>query len=79
MFKCIHGLAPSYLCNDVSMCVDIHGYDTRSDENRDLYVPRVIKDIYKRSFSYMATNLWNQLLLMLRNQQLLTDLKKKVF
>ena len=24
-------------------------------------VPRVIKDIYKRSFSYMATNLWNQL------------------
>ena len=30
-------------------------------ENMDLYVPRVIKDIYKRSFSYMAPNLWNQL------------------
>ena len=61
MFKCIHGLAPNYLRNDVTMHVDIHGYNTRSGENMDLYVPRVIKDIYKRSFSYMATNLWNQL------------------
>ena len=61
MFKCIHGLAPNYLRNDVTMYVDIHGYDTRSGENMDLYVPRVIKDNYKRSFSYMATNLWNQL------------------
>ena len=30
---------------------DIHGYDTRSGENMDLYVSRVIKDIYKKSFS----------------------------
>ena len=29
-FKCIHGLAPHYLCNDVTLYVDIHGYDTRS-------------------------------------------------
>ena len=43
------------------MYVDIHGYDTRSGENMDLYVPRVIKDIYKKSFSYMASHLWNQL------------------
>ena len=61
MFKCIYCLAPNYLCNDVTMYVDIYGYDTRSGENMDLYMPRVIKDIYKRSFSYMATNLWNQL------------------
>ena len=32
MFKCIHGLAPNYLSNDVTMYVDIHGYDTRSGE-----------------------------------------------
>ena len=61
MFKCIHGLAPNYLRNDVTLYVDIHGYDTRSGENMDLYVPPVIKDINKRSFSYTATNLWNQL------------------
>ena len=32
MFKCTHGLAPHYLCNDVTMYVDINGYDTRSAE-----------------------------------------------
>ena len=29
------------------MYVDIHGYDTRSGENMDLHMPRVIKDIYQ--------------------------------
>ena len=31
MFKCIHGFAPHYLCNDVTMYIDINGFDTRSD------------------------------------------------
>ena len=43
------------------MYVDSHGNDTRGGKNMDLYMPRVIKDNYKRGFSYMATNLWNQL------------------
>ena len=29
MFKCIHGHA-HYLCNDVTIYVDINGYDTRT-------------------------------------------------
>ena len=61
VFKCIHDLAHNYLCNYVTMYVDIHGYDTRSGENMDSYMPRVIKDIYKRSFRYMTTTLWNHL------------------
>ena len=36
MFKYIHGLATQYLSNDITMHVDIHGYDTRSAENMDL-------------------------------------------
>ena len=46
MFKCIHGLAPHYLSNDVTMHVDIHGYDTRSAENMDLYIPRCTKEVF---------------------------------
>ena len=61
MFKCIHGLAPNYLCNDIAM---------------DLYMPRVIKDIYKICFSYMATNLWNQLPTDVK--ELLTHLNKMI-
>ena len=55
MFKCIHGLAPLYLSNDVTMVVDIHGYDTRSSDNMDLYVPRCTKELCKRSFLYTGS------------------------
>ena len=39
MFKCIHGLVLHYLCNDVTMIADVHDYNTRSSENRNLYAP----------------------------------------
>ena len=54
MFKCIHGLAPHYSCNDVTMYVDINGYDTRSADNMDLYLPRCSKEINKGNFLYMC-------------------------
>ena len=54
MFKCIHGLAPHYLCNDVTMYVDINGYDTRSVDNMDLYLPRCSKEICKGNFLSMC-------------------------
>ena len=61
MFKAIHGLAPHYLCNDVTMVVDVHGYNTRSSENMNLYVPKYTKEICKRSFAYKGSMLWNDL------------------
>ena len=54
MFKCIHGLAPHYLCNDVTMYVDINGYDTRRAENMDLYLPRCSRKFIKDVFSTKA-------------------------
>ena len=51
MLKCIHGLAAHCLGNDVTMYVDINGYDTRSAENMDLYLWRCSREIYKRRFS----------------------------
>ena len=33
IFKCIHDLAPHYLCNDVTMIADVHDYNTRRSEN----------------------------------------------
>ena len=76
MFKCIHGLAPHYLCNDVTMHVDIHGYDTRSAENMDLYLPSCSKEIYKRSFLYKGSSLWNQLPSTLKDSMSLNEFKR---
>ena len=75
MFKCIHGLAPHYLSNDVTMHVDIHGYDTRSAENMDLYIPRWAKEIYKRSFLYKGSSLWNKLPPWVKESTSLNDFK----
>ena len=61
MFKCIHGLAPHYLSNDATMVVCIHGYNTRSSENMDLYVPRCTTEPWKRSFLDKGSMLWNDL------------------
>ena len=49
---------------------------TESSKNMDLYVPRVIKDNYKRSFSYMDSNLWNKVGTDVKNLQLLGNLNK---
>ena len=38
MFKAIHDLAPHYLCNDVTMIVDVHGYDTKISENMNICI-----------------------------------------
>ena len=72
--KCIHGLAPHYLSNDATIHVDIHGYDTRSAENMDLYIPRCTKEIYK-SFSYKGSSLWNKLPTWVKESTSLNDFK----
>ena len=61
IFKAVRGLAPHYLCNDVTMIVDVHSYNTRSSENMNLYVPRYTKEICERSFAYKGSTLWNDL------------------
>ena len=76
MFKCIHGLPPHYLCNDVTMYIDINGCDTRSAENMDLYLPRCSREIYKRSFLYKGSSLWNQLPSCLNESISIIDFKR---
>ena len=35
VFKCVHGLARNYLNSDITVYVDIHGYDKKSRENME--------------------------------------------
>ena len=50
MFKSIHGLAPTYMCNHVVMNFDVNGYDTRGTDSMNVYLPKLKKDIYKNIF-----------------------------
>ena len=73
MFKWIHGLAPHYLSNDVTMNVDIHGYETRSVEIMDL--SRCTKGVYKRSILYKSSSIWNKLPPRVKESTSLNDFK----
>ena len=61
MFKAIHGLAPNYLCDNVTMNFDVNGYNTRGCDNMNVYIPRPHKEIYRNSFAYQGAVLWNSL------------------
>ena len=48
MFKAIHGLAPSYISDCIDMNFDVNGYNTRSTDTMDVYLPTPRKEIYKK-------------------------------
>ena len=61
IFQSIHGLAPSYLSDRIIMKEDIRGYQPRDANVVDVYLPRVKKEIYKKSLMFLGGTLWNSL------------------
>ena len=61
MFKFIHGIAPTYLCNQIVMNSDINGCDTRGTDGISVHLPTLKKVIYKNSFWYKWGQMWNRL------------------
>ena len=61
MFKCIHGLAPDYLSNEVIMAVEISNRNTRNLNINNVHVPAVNTECTKNSFSYCGPVVWNSL------------------
>ena len=62
MYKCIHGLAPSYLaalCKPTSSCPGQS--NRRSATSRQLNFPRMKTDYGKRSFAVNGPVVWNSL------------------
>ena len=61
MFKCMHDLAPAYMCNEVLMAIEVSDRLTRNVDVNDLYVPSVAKECTKNSFTYSGPKIWNSL------------------
>jgi len=60
MFKCIHGMAPEYLCDHVNMEIEVRYVQTRSHD-MNVYVPFPKNELAKKSFYYSAAKNWNSL------------------
>ena len=60
IFKCIYGLAPDYLCNNVIMEVELSNVTTRKHP-MNLYVPFPESSFQKNMLFYRGAREWNAL------------------
>ena len=58
-FKCVKGLAPSYLCHRFKTRADVHDRNTRYKNN--LNIPAYKTASGQRTFLYRTMSLWNSL------------------
>ena len=60
MFKCIHGLAPDYMCNNITMQTDINTRLTRT-HHMNVYVPFSDNCSHSNTFNITGPREWNAL------------------
>ena len=75
MFRCLHGLAPEFLCSKFTWRDS--AYNLRDSENK-LNVPLPRTNYYRNSFSYNGATLWNSLPCDIRNIESLGVFKRKI-
>ena len=71
VYKCLHGLAPTYLVDDCHAISAIAGKrHLRSADTETLFVPRTTTTLGMRSFSVAGPRIWNSLPAALRTATL---------
>ena len=76
MFKCIHGLAPTHMINELEMVCERHAYSTRNAESLNVVVPKPNLECFKRSFRFSGAKVWNSLPNNLQNLQSVNSFKQ---
>ena len=61
MFKCINGMAPNYLADQVTLISEVRTHNTRSSTTLEVLVPSVNRSVFKKSFAYNGATIWNSL------------------
>ena len=60
IFKSIHGLAPQYMINNVTLEMEVKEVRTRRHD-LDLYIPKANSEFHKRMLFYRGARSWNEL------------------
>ena len=76
MFKCIHGIAPTHMVNEIEMVCDRHHHNTRSADSLNVIAPKPNIECFKRSFRFAGAKVWNSLPHDLQNVQSIQSFKK---
>ena len=79
MYKALNDLAPNYLAKSFNFTSDIHNLSLRSTEHKDLYVPKPKTEIFRKSFAYSGSKLWNSLPVTVRGAATLPEFRQLYF
>ena len=75
MYKSLNGLAPSYLRDKFQNTYDITHKNLRSSSSNSLYIPKPSCELFRNSFVYSGSSVWNQLPLKIRSAPSLKSFK----
>ena len=78
LYKCLSGDAPSYLTDNFEYLSNTNPYPLRNVENKNLYIPKAKTEIYKKSFTYSGTVLWNALPQDIRNSKSIGIFRERI-
>ena len=77
VFKCIYGLAPDYLSNEIIMEIEVSERARRNINENNVFIPYVNIDGTKNAFSYRGPLVWNSLKDDLKECTDINDFKRK--
>ena len=77
MYKSIHGLAPNYLCNEITMEIEVSNRTSRHINENDVHMPNAYLEITKNAFSCKGPYVWNKLPNYIKECTSLTSFKMK--
>ena len=60
-YKCLHGLAPERVSNQITIVNNAHTMSSRSKSNGELAHPHCKLETAKRAFRYRAPSLWSMI------------------
>jgi len=76
LFKIFNGLSPEYLCNIFTPTSNIHQRTLRSSSQFQLYSPRPNTELFRKSFVYSGSVIWNSLPYCVKNASSLNRFKQ---
>ena len=59
MYKTMHNLAPTYLCELLNYTNEIHNRVIGPTRDNILYVPKPNIELFRTSFCYSGSKIWN--------------------
>lgn len=75
-YKCIYGLAPDLLCNELEMFFDRHGLNARHSNTMNDVQPKPNVECFKKAFQYAIGKVWNNLSSNIQNIQSLNTFNR---